>query len=255
MSEKEYFSTGEIAELTGVTVRTLQYYDNIELLPARKRNKSGHRLYDKSDLAKLQQIIFYKSLGLKISEIQEVVQETTTKAELIARFEKQQGILYQRLNHLMSSMAYLETSLEVLKADHELSMTHLIQLINALNQETIFEYETIEFDAEDLETFAEYYDDPSEIMEVYWQWKALVMEAMSLILEGVSPASEQGLAFAQKYVAMTEEITRGDEKLLDVYLTSSENREAWPEEDQRLLNFTEDFIEEALESYKKEENR
>ncbi len=96
MNEKEYFSTGEIAELTGVTVRTLQYYDNIGLLPARKRNKSGYRLYDKSDLAKLQQIIFYKSLGLKINEIQEVVQETTTKAELIARFEKQQGLLYQR---------------------------------------------------------------------------------------------------------------------------------------------------------------
>ncbi len=155
----------------------------------------------------------------------------------------------------MGSMAYLETSLEILKTDHELSITHLIQLINALNQETIFEYEAIEFDTEALETFAAYYDDPSEIMGVYWQWKALVMEAMSLILEGVSPASEQGLAFAQKYITMTEEITRGDEKLLDVYLTSSENRETWPEEDQRLLNFTEDFIEEALECYKKEGNR
>lgn len=48
-------------------------------------------------------------------------------------------------------------------------MTHLIQLINALNQETIFEYEAIEFDAEALETFVADYANPSEIMDVYWQ--------------------------------------------------------------------------------------
>lgn len=154
VSGKEIFSTGEIAALTGVTVRTLQYYDNIGLLPATTRNESGYRIYDKSDIAKLQQIIFYKSLGLKINDIQEIVKETTTDKDLISRFENQQEILYRRLNNLMGNLAYLETSLDLLKAENELPITNLVQLINSLNQETIFEYEKVEFDENSLGTFS-----------------------------------------------------------------------------------------------------
>lgn len=254
VAEKEIYSTGEIADLTGVTVRTLQYYDNIDLLPATKRNESGHRLYDKSDLTKLQQIMFYKSLGLKINDIQEIVQETTTGDDLISRFEKQHEILYQRLNHLMGNLAYLETSLDLLKAEKELPITNLVQLINSLNQDTIFEYEQVAFDSETLEVFSNHYDNTAEILEVYWMWKPLVIEAKSLILDGISPKSKQALQFARRYTEMTDKITKGDENLLEVYMNSAQKRESWPEEDQHLLNFTENFIEEALTYYELKED-
>lgn len=49
----------EVAKLTGITVRTLHYYDEIGLLKPSGITKSGYRLYDKEALLKLQQILFF----------------------------------------------------------------------------------------------------------------------------------------------------------------------------------------------------
>jgi len=251
---KETFSTGEIAELTGVTVRTLQYYDNIGLLKANRKTSSGHRVYDKKSLTKLQQIIFYKSLGLKIDEIKEIIPDTTTKADLIALFENQRELLYQQLNNTLGNLAYIETSLDILKDEEELPMNNLIQLINTLNQDTFFEYQQVDFDEYSVKTFSEYYENPAEIVDVYWQWKSLVVEAVTLILDDTSPDSEQGLQFAEKYMDMVEQITKNDERLLEAHITSSQNKEQWPEEEQRLMEFTDSFIDAAIAHYRNKED-
>ena len=52
----------EVAKLTGVTVRTLHYYDEIGLLKASKVTEAGYRLYSNADLEILQQILFSESL-------------------------------------------------------------------------------------------------------------------------------------------------------------------------------------------------
>ncbi len=59
----------QVAELTGVSTRTLQYYDEIGLLKPSELTESGYRLYDDESLQKLQQILFFKELGFKIKEI------------------------------------------------------------------------------------------------------------------------------------------------------------------------------------------
>ena len=51
----------QIADLVGISVRTLHYYDEIHLLNPTKLSKSGYRLYSEADLDKLQQILFLES--------------------------------------------------------------------------------------------------------------------------------------------------------------------------------------------------
>ncbi|MCY6960232.1 MerR family transcriptional regulator [Clostridium brassicae] len=63
----------EVAKLTGVTVRTLHYYDEIELLKPSQITESGYRLYDENALAKLQQILFFKELEFSLSEIKDII--------------------------------------------------------------------------------------------------------------------------------------------------------------------------------------
>lgn len=58
-----------VAELTGVTVRTLRYYDKIGLLPPASKTEGGHRLYTNHDLKLLQQIQFFKKIGFSLKEI------------------------------------------------------------------------------------------------------------------------------------------------------------------------------------------
>jgi len=53
----------EFSDKTSVTVRTLQYYDDIDLLKPSSRSQAGHRLYSEGDMLKLQQITTLKFMG------------------------------------------------------------------------------------------------------------------------------------------------------------------------------------------------
>ncbi len=86
----------QIAELTGISTRTLQYYDEIGLLKPSKLTGSGYRLYDDEALQKLQQILFFKELGFQLKEIKEILQEPDF--DKIKAFKKQKELLLLKRN-------------------------------------------------------------------------------------------------------------------------------------------------------------
>ena len=59
----------EVAQLTGVSVRTLHHYDAINLLKPDQLTEAGYRLYSDTNLLRLQQILFFKELGFPLKEI------------------------------------------------------------------------------------------------------------------------------------------------------------------------------------------
>ncbi len=63
----------EVAKLTGVTVRTLHYYDEIGLLAPSEITEAGYRLYDEGALAHLQQILFFRELDFPLNQIKEIM--------------------------------------------------------------------------------------------------------------------------------------------------------------------------------------
>ncbi|NNV03335.1 MerR family transcriptional regulator [Anoxybacillus sediminis] len=63
----------EVAELAGVSVRTLHYYDQIGLLKPAAITPAGYRLYTDEDLERLQQILFFKELGFPLQEIKQIL--------------------------------------------------------------------------------------------------------------------------------------------------------------------------------------
>ena len=63
------YTVGRVAEIAGVTVRTLHHYDEIGLLTPGARTSSGYRRYDDVDLERLQQILLYRELGVPLQEI------------------------------------------------------------------------------------------------------------------------------------------------------------------------------------------
>lgn len=64
----------EVAKLTGITVRTLHYYDEIGLLPPSKITESGYRIYDDKALETLQQILFFRELEIPLSDIKRIME-------------------------------------------------------------------------------------------------------------------------------------------------------------------------------------
>ena len=63
----------QIAKLSGISVRTLQYYDEIGLLKPSSLSESGYRLYDEEALGKLQQILTLKELDFSLKEVQQLL--------------------------------------------------------------------------------------------------------------------------------------------------------------------------------------
>ena len=69
----EKMTVHQVAELTGITIRALHYYDEIGLLKPTKADKTKYRLYSENDLEKLQQILFYREVGFSLKEIKELL--------------------------------------------------------------------------------------------------------------------------------------------------------------------------------------
>ena len=99
----------QVAELTGISIRALQYYDEIGLLKPSELTPSGYRLYDDDALQKLQQILFFKELGFRLKEIREILQKPDF--DRIAAFKKQKELLLlkrNRTDRLIQLLSHLE---------------------------------------------------------------------------------------------------------------------------------------------------
>lgn len=85
------YTTGELAKLCGVTVRTVQYYDSRSILVPSRLSEGGRRLYSEDDLRKMKTICFLRSLGLSIDSIREILDEAHPE-QIISLILQQQEI-------------------------------------------------------------------------------------------------------------------------------------------------------------------
>ncbi|ANX12578.1 MerR family transcriptional regulator [Fictibacillus arsenicus] len=74
------YTVQKLGLLAGVSTRTLRYYDEIGILKPARINSSGYRIYGQSEVDKLQQILFYKELGLHLDKIKDIVNSPSFNA-------------------------------------------------------------------------------------------------------------------------------------------------------------------------------
>ena len=67
------YSVKELSELSGVTSRTLRYYDDIGLLVPKRKGSGAYRTYDAEDVSRLQEILLLRELGIELSEIKNII--------------------------------------------------------------------------------------------------------------------------------------------------------------------------------------
>jgi MerR family transcriptional regulator, repressor of the yfmOP operon len=92
-----YYRIEQVAARTGLTKRTLRYYEEIGLLAAPARTEGNYRLYSEADVARLEQICRLKeALGLTLSEISELMQVEDERNELRASYRQTQDPVERR---------------------------------------------------------------------------------------------------------------------------------------------------------------
>lgn len=67
------YTVQKIANMAGISTRTLRYYDEIGLLKPARVNSSGYRLYGSAEVDRLQQILFYRELGVELDQIKDII--------------------------------------------------------------------------------------------------------------------------------------------------------------------------------------
>ncbi len=95
----------EVAKLSGVTVRTLHYYDEIGLLKPSKTTEAGYRMYSIEDLEKLQQILFFRELDFPLNEIKEIM--INPKYDKIEALNKHKELLIEKRKRIDGLVTFL----------------------------------------------------------------------------------------------------------------------------------------------------
>lgn len=111
-------SVKEFAELTGVSVRTLHYYDEINLLkPAEIDENNGYRFYDRTALERMQEILFYRELDFPLKSICEVLSSPDyDKQKALSEQKKLLILKKERLERIISAIDNAEESEAIMKA-------------------------------------------------------------------------------------------------------------------------------------------
>lgn len=86
----------EVSKLTGISVRTLHWYDEIGLLKPTDTSEAGYRLYDDKALEILQQILFFREFDMPLKEIKAIM-ENPGNAELLPSHQKRMDEILQKL--------------------------------------------------------------------------------------------------------------------------------------------------------------
>ena len=87
------YTTGEIAKLCGVTVRTVQYYDTRNILVPSELTEGGRRLYSESDLKRMKIICFLLEIGLSIDSIGQLLSEKDPGSVISLLLDQQEEAL------------------------------------------------------------------------------------------------------------------------------------------------------------------
>ena len=95
----------EVSELTGISVRTLHYYDEIGLFEPTVVTEAGYRLYDDKALERLQQILFFREFDMPLKEIKSIMENPNLDKNQLLRSQKQVLILKkERLERLIAGI-------------------------------------------------------------------------------------------------------------------------------------------------------
>lgn len=116
------YTTGEIAKLCGVTVRTVQYYDTRGILVPVELSEGGRRLYSEDELKRMRIICFLRGLGLPIDSISQMLSEDDPGSVISLLLEQQEQALKEEIGERQVKLEKLETLRRELKSVKSISV-------------------------------------------------------------------------------------------------------------------------------------
>lgn len=125
VSSVSLYTTGEMAKLAGVSVRTVQFYDGKGLLPPSQLSEGGRRLYTQEDLGKLQRICLWKAMGLTLDSIKGILESQNADKVLGILLEQQATALEQDIRERQLQLKAIRALEENLKSAEKIPVNSI----------------------------------------------------------------------------------------------------------------------------------
>jgi DNA-binding transcriptional MerR regulator len=217
----------EFAELAGVTVRALHHYDRMGLLKPTSRTDSSYRLYSDSDLARLEQIVVLKFLGMPLRDIRDLLSEQSSLGDALKR---QQCVLSEKrrqLDQAIMAIGNAERSLQVRGRPDWKLFKRVIQEIEMQNTtDWSKRYYTDEARAKIAERAKLWTPELQE--QVTKDWNELFADVEASL--GEDPASEKAQDLARRWKTLVSGFTGGDPEVQKGLNAMYADRDNWPAE-------------------------
>jgi len=238
----------EFAELAGVTVRALHHYDHIGLLKASGRTESGYRLYSDRDLARLEQIVVLKFLGLPLSEIRALLEDVTALAGTLRR---QQRMLAEKRRRLDRAIAAIDKAQRSIRSPRGPDWSLFKQIIKEIEMQNNVDW-TKKYYSEEAQAKVEsrkHLWSPELQERVSRQWAELFSDIEASL--GEDPAGQKAQSLAARWKKLVEGFTGGDpeiQKGLNAMYADQQNWPERPKQNWQIRPEIHDFIMKAMKA-------
>lgn len=168
MKEESLYTSGEVAKIAGVTVRTIRYYDTKGILIPSKYSSSGHRLYSNEDIKKLKRVLALKYLGLTLEEIKRVESQSFEKNNMVDSLSLQKNIIKNKINHMKTVLSAIEIAENSFNSEENIDLNQAIDVIKILEEEKVLLQQYI--DASNLNANIKLQDRFGQNENGWYQW-------------------------------------------------------------------------------------
>ena len=155
----EMYAVKQLSDLAGVSVRTLHYYDEIDLLKPSAVSENGYRHYDEAAVLKLQQILFYREMGLGLLQIKDLLD--SPNFDLVTALQSHREELQARIERLQALIHTVDSTILHLVGEIDMSKK---QLFAGFSEEKQKQYEA--------EIANDPRDDQNKVKESQRNWKS-----------------------------------------------------------------------------------
>lgn len=205
------WTTGEVAKRRNISVRTLRYYDEINLLKPTYKEEHGKRLYTEEDLFTLEKIIILKSLSLPLKKIRQVMEEFTYKEIL----ESHYNFLQEERVRLEENIAHTATLIHMAQIDETLSWESVLEIVR--NSEKSPNKWIDYFTKEDQSFLQEKLPNISNNDQITQQFITILNTINQCIKKGIAPESEEGVQVISELLTLSEGLFAGNEQLAEEF--------------------------------------
>ncbi len=234
MTRPDTMTVGALAKRTGISVRTLHYYDEIGVLAPSQHSDAGYRLYTGADVVRLQQVMSLRQLGFSLAQVRECLHcgdlsPLGVIEQHLARLREQIALHHQLCDRL-------EAIAQSLRRTGEPSVTEVLRTMEVMNKmEKYYTPEQQEWLKERRQTVGD-----DRIHDVEAEWPTLIAQVRDAMDAGADPSDPKVQSLAKRWIGLVQEFTGGNpgiEKSLHTMYENESPQDIHPSLDPRMAEY------------------